>query len=285
MQKVRFINSTGESILLSDTTPPFFLQRIEGTGGVDVDIQTEKSPYQDGATYIDSILNMRSIVLTVTIKARNAVELFELRSQLVRVFNPKLKIGVLEYETPTGTKIINAVSELAPVFANLTSGTVAAVINLLCPNPYWFDKDDHETIMSTPFPKLFSFPLTLGTEMGEEGNSGNFVNQGDVPTPLIFEISGAVKNPKIINYTTNEFIRIKKTINENEKIVINTSPFDRQITFVDANGMERNGFQWLDFDSEFFQLSVGENRLKYISDNSEDKATLNIKWHNRYVGV
>lgn len=284
MQKVKFINSVGEIIQLG-ITPPFILQRIEGTGGVNVDVQTEKSPYLDGASYLDSIMDMRPIVLRIKIVGNSQQELFEHRRLISKIFNPKLKVGVIEYETPLGTKIIEAASELPPTFSEYQGSTTTALINLLCPIPFWFDKDDNSSLMKTPFPKLFSFPLRLSTEMGEEGNNGTLINAGDVPTPPIFEIKGKVTNPKIMNLTTGEYLRIKKTLEEDETIYINTSPHNREITLIKSDGSKANAFGLFDFDSELFMLATGENKIRYISDNHSDTATLTIKYHNRYVGL
>ena len=51
--QVRFINPDGAGLAMMNTSPHhihFILQRIEGIGGVEANINSQKSPYQDGST-------------------------------------------------------------------------------------------------------------------------------------------------------------------------------------------------------------------------------------------
>ncbi len=53
----------------------------------------------------------------------------------------------------------------------------------------------------------------------------------------------------------------------------------------DENGVQTNVFNWIDLESSFFQLQVGDNELEYNSNNDSTKSRVIISYKNRYVGV
>src|SRR5690606_24488924 len=115
MEKITFINSKDQSVELGNDAP-FILTKIEGTGAVNADIQTQKSPFQDGETYIDNTLEPRSLSIEIMVLAEDKEEMMKNRRKLLQVFNPKLGPGKLIYEFGNNRKEIEAISELAPVF-------------------------------------------------------------------------------------------------------------------------------------------------------------------------
>ena len=88
-EKIIYTNSRGVSIELANDAP-FLLENVEGKGEIDADIQTQKAPFQDGVTYIDSLLSERSMELKVLVIDGNHDELLRKRQYISGVFNPKL---------------------------------------------------------------------------------------------------------------------------------------------------------------------------------------------------
>ena len=114
MQKLIYTNSLGESVELSNR-PPFLLSSIDGLGDVDADTQRQKSPYQDGSTYVDTLLQERFISLQVSIIGKSREDVSALREQLARVFNPKLA-GLITYDNGRVRRQIYAYSEHIPKY-------------------------------------------------------------------------------------------------------------------------------------------------------------------------
>src|SRR5690606_12922748 len=139
--KITFTNSIGNSVVLGPK--PFKVIRINGTGGTGADIQMQKAPYQDGQTFVDSLLEPRNVEVELAIRARSKEEAFSLRQRLTNVFNPKLGVGLLTYEYPGGVREIEAVPEATPVFPsgiqNSSRGFQKVMISLICPAPFWLD--------------------------------------------------------------------------------------------------------------------------------------------------
>lgn len=286
MEKVTFINSQGLSVVLGNEGP-FVLTKIEGTGAVAADMQTQKSPFQDGVTYIDSTLEPRPLSLEVMLLAENAVEMERHRRKLLRVFNAKLGPGRLVYEFGGNVKEIEAKPEIGlalPDAGDFKETMQPGLISLYCPSPFWLDTYSEEKEMAAWIGGL-SFPLRLPTTFAKEGQEQIFNNDGDVATPIIAEFYGPATNPRLDNLTLGEFIRIKRDLLAGEKLIINTAFGNKRVTLVDADNAETNAMHWIDLDSAFWQLRPGENRIKYNADAGVDKARVKVSWRNRYVGV
>src|SRR5690606_29532291 len=100
-----YTNELGQSIKFSDR-PPYVLTKIEGLGDLDADIQTQKAPYQDGETHIDTLFEPRYINMEISIVGENVDDL---RRQLSKIMNPKVN-GVLRYEEETIVKEIECIN-------------------------------------------------------------------------------------------------------------------------------------------------------------------------------
>ncbi len=267
------------------SSAPFLLQSIEGLGDVDADIQTQKAPFQDGSTYIDSVLQERAISLEIVILADKST-LLKQRQFLASVFNPKLGPGTLRYENGETIREIEAVPDGVPVFPsgrdNRGPTFQKAMINLLCPDPHWKSTEITE---EPTFEPLFQFPFEGIFEIGVQRDNRIIVNDGDAPAPLYIEFYGPAVNPKIANKTTGEYIKVNQTLGENEFMRIDTTPGKKSVYFVQSDGTERNVFNWIDLESNFFQLIVGENEIEYSADSDIQGAIVNIRYNKLYNAV
>ena len=287
MQSVRFTNSKGEHIDFGIQSP-FVLQRIEGTGNVDTIIHSQKSPFQDGRTYLDSKFEPREIFVQMVILTSDSKELFKLREEVQGVLNPKLGEGVLTYITPNGNYDIKAVADGTPAFSDYQREAVTCQITFLCNDPFWYDSTEQEYEFNAPYFPMFEFPFfsdeNHDLEFGIEQEQITIFNQGTVYTPLIIEFEGGIKDATLTNLTTGDFINIKKELLQGETLVVDTSFGKRKIKLQDANGLEQNGFKYLTLDSKFLQMKEGENDIKYVA-TADGNVTVRLKWHTRYLGI
>lgn len=280
MQKVTFINNRGESIEIGYQFP-FFLSRIEGLGDVEADISNQKSPSQDGSTFIDSTLRERPISIEVDILQNLEYN----RRILSRVFNPRLGEGILIYENKAGKWEIKAVPEHVPSFPDERPKVhQKALIDLICSDPYWKSSEIISEPM-TAYRGLFRFPLTLPTQFGEEGTTQVFVNEGDVDTPVQIEFRGPATNPRVTNKTTGEFIQINQELEEGETLFVDTTPGNKRIEIICQDGTVKNVFNWIHPFSTFWKLVTGPNEIEYTADAGRVNAVVSIKWRNQYLAV
>lgn len=283
MEKLTFTNNKGQSVELGNN-PPFILTKIEGTGAVDVNIQSQKSPYQDGSTYLDNALEPRPISIEVMLLADTIGEMTENRHRLLKVFNPKLGPGRLVYQLGNIKREIEAISELAPVFSDagdFKDTMQPGLIQLYCPNPFWLDEFETSEEIITWIGGM-RFPLRLPTEFATAGDKIiNVINSGDVETPIKLEIYGPATKPKITKRETGEYLRIKEELTSDDVVVITTDFGNKR---VELNG--DNAFNILDLpDSKFFNLDIGDNVIELTTDDITNNANVKMSYRNRYIGI
>lgn len=192
MQKLVFRNANG--IELDLTSGDYGITEWEGFSAVDLNVQSQQVPFQDGSVYLDGLLGERELSVTVAMQDNNNLEKrYQLRRQMISVLNPKLGEGVLIYTNDYISKQIHCVAQM-PVFENHNSndsGTPKASCSFTACNPYWEDTEDTE------------INFNIGTLPRIENN-------GDVPTQVKIEFfSGGVINPTIENITAGKKIEYK----------------------------------------------------------------------------
>lgn len=160
-----------------------------------------------------------------------------------------------------------------------------------CPDPMFTTKDRISSLIASTTPE-FRFPLiipkTTGVIMGLRKQSlvVTLSNEGDIKTGLSIEVScsGTVVNPQITNLDTQETIRVNKTLVSGEQLIISTASGEKHVKGV-LNGTEYNYFKYMDFDSSWIQLQVGENRLKYTAESGINNLSVSVSFLPRYLEV
>lgn len=283
METLTFTSATGEVIHFGG--PPFYLSKVEGLGDVAADTQRQKAAYQDGSTYLDSVLDDRPLMIEFLIVQDDGyADVSAARIQIARVFNPKLGLGTLRYENGHVVREIAAVADSVPIYPDgpRTETIQKGLINLICPNPYWKSLSVTE---EPAFEPLFQFPFEGIFEMGMQRDRRIIVNDGDAPAPLNIEFFGPALNPKIINNTTGEYIKVNQELLEGERMMIDTSDSNKSVYFIDSSGNQRNVFNWIDLNSTFFKLIIGENDIEYTADSDIQGAIVNISYSKLYTAV
>ena len=263
----------------------FGLVSVEGLGDVSADIQTQKSPYQDGVTYLDSILEPRYVSVEFIVRGKDYADVRTKRVLLTKAVNPKVGLGTLRYISGDTVREIPAVAETIPFFPdgdNRGERWQRGTISFLCPDPYWLSEQIKEEPTFTP---LFEFPFEGEFEFGMQLDERIINIEGDVSTPIQVDFYGPALNPTITNETTGEFIRINRQLNEGEYLRIDTSPNNKSVEFVNSAGVATNVFNWIDLASTFWELQVGENKVTYSADSDIQGAVVDIRYTTRFAGV
>lgn len=277
MENLKIVNKLGEQIILGNQAP-FYLEKIDEVLGVG--IESQKSPKQDGSTYVDNTLDTRSISIEgIIITKNNPGDVEEYKRQMQRVLNPKLGEVLILYKG----KQIKAIVESTPIFPS-SEGSRGIyyqkyLIHLICHNPFWIDSFTESKEMSYLMGGI-KFKLSLPTSFSNRGFRRKCVNGGDVDTPVIIEFKGPATNPTVNNLSTGEFIRVNRSLGEDDVLTINTA-FGEKYVRINVG----NAFHYIDLDSVFWSLVPGENILSYESNNDSIKTKVKIKWRNRYIGL
>lgn len=279
--KLIYENEKGQSIEFS-LWSPFFLDNFNGLDGLKNNIFTNKGMDQDGSTYISSNLDMRNIVIQGRIKDNAQYN----KPRMISILNPKLegKLTIIDGEV---TKYIKCRIEKAPALSN--DVIPKFVLSILCPNPFFYDKESKLEIAL--WKGDFEFPLEI-TEKGillghrEPSLIVNVINESDLKCPMKIEFKAlaTLKNPSLFNVNTREYFKINKTMMAGEKIIVTTA-FGEKRVLQERNGEMSNAFNYIDFNSTFMQLDIGDNLLRYDADENIDNLEVNIYYEPQFLGV
>jgi hypothetical protein len=283
MLKITYTNRLNQSVEIGSGTS-FRILKMEGFEGVDAELQSQKSPYQDGSTFIDAELKERFPVLEIKIIGEDPVDLLRKRTMISSVLNPKLGEGILRYTDIERVLDISAVPLGVPTFQreHAESTTLKCLIRWTCHNPYW--KSSQITEEPT-FESLFEFPFEGEFEMGIQRDQRTIINDGDSAAPIQVEFYGPAVNPIITNKTTGEYIKVNRTLAEGEYMRIDTTRGKKSVEFISPEGLATNVFNWIDLGSSFFQLVIGENEIEYSADSDIQGAIVNISYNKLYNAV
>lgn len=292
MFKLEFKNARDESVELF--SHPYLLYRFEGLGDTGVINQTHKSLNQDGATVANTTLDEKFPVVELKITGKNQDELALNRRRLTSVFNPKLGTGRLIRKSIDGEHVLEVIPEAVPFYpdgaGNRGRSYQKALINLRASNPYWRDLAESKSEIAT-WRGGIEFPISVpveGFEMGyrEPSLIVNVLNDGDVESgiKLEFKALATVVNPSLFNVNTREFFKINRTLQAGETITV-TTHYQQKRVESKLSGVTENIFKYIDIESTFLQLDVGDNLFRYDADEGIENLEVSIYHTQKYLGV
>ena len=293
INKIIYENERGISIELN-REGPLFLASVQGFDGLEADIVSFKSAYQDGISISKTILKDRILTLNCYLEIDTEQQRCILKRKLYNAFNPKFKGHMKIY---TDAEQLRGASNLrviqAPLFDDdyeTANELVSFQIQLAMPLPYFEDINENRVDFGNDIGNFF-FDLEIeeeGKELSIKNNSivTNIFNEGDAESPIkaIFKARSSVKNPSIYNVYTKEFIKINKTMSPGEEITVTTGVGAKRVESY-LNGVTTNIFNDLDIQSTFMWLDVGDNIIRYDAEEMIEQLEVYIYYANYYLGV
>lgn len=252
MQKLVWQNSKGDKINL--TSGHYGITHWEGFSGVDLNIQSQQVPFQDGSVFLDALLSERELTVTIAINDNNNLELrYQLRRELIHNLNPKLGEGYLIYTNDFISKRIKCIAN-PPIFENHNSndsGTPKASLTWTACNPYWEDLED-EDVSLTGFEQV------------------NIDYDGDADTEPEIILTGTAVNPIIRNISNFSDVRLRGEIKDS---IMNLAPgkksFNKQNLGFYLNAGNMDNFA----ESNDTQIVIGAT-ISYTKDLKNFKVAL-----------
>ena len=242
--------------------------------------------------YIDSTtLGQRTISINGWVIGDTYPELDLNKSTLNRLINPLHYIDIVYADKYKLTFKPDFSVQYSTSYQDNNEVLCKFLIQGTCPDPMFTTKDRIASLVVSTTPKL-RFPLiipkTTGTILGLRKSSlvVTLSNRGDIKTGLSIEIncSGTVVNPQITNLDTQETIKINKTLVSGEQLIISTARGEKYIKGI-LNSTEYNYFKYMDFDSSWIQLQVGENRIEYTAESGANNLSMLVSFLPRYLEV
>lgn len=288
MNNFEWISPRGISIRMG-REKPYLIKSIEGIGGLKAEMQEEKSPFQDGVTPIAQVLEPREVTIHLMVIAEDRERLMYFRELLTRSFNPKLGEGVLYWKQgEEKTYMLRGIPVSTPVFPSGKSAGLnwqEVLIYLRSANPAWYEINPIRWEFASFFIGGLSFPFSFPLKLGQVGSNIMVNNRGHVETPIKITIGGYVKDPRVENLTTGEFIKVNQEIRVGEILEINTEDGRKKVEKIDAEGNRINVFNWIDPNSTFFKLGLGYNNLTYSAVEEDNNSSVQIEYYHKYLGI
>lgn len=288
IEKLTYTNERGESIVFSHASV-YHTNEVSGLSDVRNAIYSINSMGQDGDTYLGNRIESREIEIVGSIKERDKDHIREYRRKLNRVLNPQYA-ATLTYEYGDFKRVIDCKVDNAPVFSRKAIFQDFTV-QLLCLNPFWRkeskSRDDIATwIGGLEFP--VEIPIVEGWQIGFRQPSliVNVYNDGDVKAGIRVEFRalGVVKNPSLLNVDTQEFIKLNIDLVAGDTLSVSTGYGEKEVT-LKRGGATSDAFRYLDVDSSYLQLSVGDNLFRYSAEENLENLEVSIYHDDLYLGV
>lgn len=285
-------NANGKEIKINKFDGPYWLEEID-LGVVNSTNHTFKYINQIGETLYNKTIDTRDISITGWIGSEDRSVFEKLKKEMNVYLNPLHSYDIIlgsnnQYKLTmypsTSIKYSTTYNENNEILTKF-------LISGYCPYPM-FTKvgGDGDSIAYTE--KRFVFPWIIPKEdkfifgvrnpslITEVKNDGIF----DVGFRVEFSALGVVKNPMILDVETQEFIKINKTLQTGEKIIVNTTEGSRKVIGV-LNGIESNYFKYRDFDSSWLALRPGSTFLKSNAEEGKDLMEVFISFDPCYMEV
>ena len=264
-EKLTYTNERGESIVFSPASSYHVnFKDVSGLSDVQNAIYSTNSMGQDGDTYLGYRIESRDIDIVGHIKERDKIAIQELRRNLNRILNPQYS-ATLTYELGDFKRVIGCTINNAPIFKR---GTIFEqfTIQLSCLNPFWREEAETREDIAT-WIGGFEFPVPDGLGIRIE-----------------FRALGALTNPQLLNVNTQEFIKANISLEAGDVLTVSTGYGEKSVKLL-SGGVESDAFRYLDVDSSYLQLAVGDILFRYSADTNAENLEVSIYHNNLYLGV
>ena len=203
MQKLVWQNANGDEIDL--TSGNYGITEWEGFSNTSLNIQNQQVPFQDGAVFLDALIEPRELSVTLKMQDKGNLEArYEMRRELIHALNPKLGEGYLIYTNDFISKRIKCVAQI-PLFETHNSdtrGTPKASLAWTACEPYWEDLEETRVTLLA-------------------GVSATINNEGDIPTQVEIKLQNT-DNVLVQNITNKKILKIVD-LPSKKNIIINTN--------------------------------------------------------------
>lgn len=285
--------ATNEIVIFGQDTKYNYIYKDGGInwGTVEVAHNTFSYPNQVGMYISSTEVRGRDItiesfcyyVLTEKEKVGKTIEeqvnyaykrILEKKEVLIRLINPNNEVEII-----VNDYYIKGKPDSQVIFSNLESENnmyfCKSLIQIYCNNPVFVKEISVENEMKTSFPK-FRFPLVFPRNKGYifgvvvKNKMVIAENQGAIETGCIITLrsSATVKNPIVTNITNGQKIKINKTMQTGEEIIINTNANENKGIVGILNGETQNYFRYWDFNNDWITVPVGTSMIGIESETN-----------------
>lgn len=295
VEGIKLQNVETRSVLTLDmvSTQDFILNSVDW-GTVESTHHSYKYVNQIGVYVTGTSLETRSVTIMGWVIANTELQMTKRKSMLNNFFNPQQAVDmfykdyVLRFLPNSSVKYSATVAENNEVICKFK-------MEGYCPDPLFAEREENKIAAASTI-GMFHFPLVMTANPKPPGGvifgyrQPSLIvaisNQGSVSVGMriVFKANGTLENPSIINVNTQKFFKVNKTMQAGEQIIIDTVIGEKKIQGI-LNGQTSNYFKYRDLDSEWLQLTVGDNLFRYDADSDIGNLEVYIYFNNKYLEV
>lgn len=288
-----YVNARGEKITFGIGSKYHVNVQKDVTGISDLTntIYSTSSMGQHGDTYAGNRIEPREIEIYGKIQDPDKDTQLRLRRDALKILNPELD-GTLYYIYGDFTRKIGAKVKESPRFTHKDISQEFSIV-FKCLDPFWNEESEQRTDVASWIGD-WEFPCEIDKDDPEDMIFGHHeesiivdvYNAGHVSTGMkvVFRALGALSNPQLFNVNTREFIKVNFDMVAGDVITVDTSYGNKSIT-LQRSGEETNLYRYMDADSTFLQLDIGDNIFRYDADAGETNLEVTVYFAQKYLGV
>lgn len=303
IHSVTVVNYLGESIKMELRRPEksgFLITNISGLGPPKATINSTENSTDDGSVFNSSRASPRNIVMSITLFPAPTIE--DTRHLSYKYFPIKKQVTLI-IETDNRTcEISGYVESNVP---DIFSKEESIQISIICNDPYFYSygEDGTNVVSFGGIEDGFEFPFSnesLTQNLIEFGLYHSvaqqiiyYVGDAEIGLTIYIHASGPATNISIYNTGTREALTIDteklKTIvgsdiAAGDEIIISTVKRNKRI-FLLRNGEYINILNCLDKNTDWFQLSKGDNVFAYTAASGMENLQMSIENKTIFEGV
>lgn len=278
----------GQEILISKHTGSYWLE-VADLGTVSATNNTFKFIDQIGETLVNTTLDTRAVTISGWVANEDENIVKALKAKLNKFVEPRqpLELWFNDYKL-----IFSPSTSIRYATDNNNNEIICKfLISGIALNPLFETAERTVKVSSTE--GGFYFPWVIPTvekfAMGVRQPSliAEITNDGAIETGYKIEFianAGIVVNPQIFDIGTQQFIKINKTLQSGESIVVDTRRGTRGVKGY-IYGNEYNYFQYRDFNSSWLELSLDKTFLRWSAESGEEFLIANVYYAPRFLEV
>lgn len=257
---------------------------LQGNSGINVNVGTAQSFSQIGETVQSLSINGNTIIIK-GVFFRDAVEIG--KTNIKKVISP-LSSGKLIFNDKY---YINVNVKVAPQFSPVKKN-LAFYVELFAPYPFFKKIEENVTVIGGLIPS-FMFPINYATPHKFATKSPALfevvANNGDLFSDfkVVFISNGHIENIALTELKTLKKTTFKSAVLEVDEQLIMYRDYNGyiRVTLIDKDGNVSDKFQWLDEDSDLFELMQGDNIIKAEAMVNNSNLSTEIIFNEVQTGV
>lgn len=304
IKSVTITNYLGESVKieLADGDPEhgMIIKNITGLGPPKANVSMTDLATMDGSMFNSARVEKRNITISMLFTFAPKVE--DSRQRTYKYFPIKKPLTFL---IETDNRIVETVGIVETNEPDIFSKDESNQISLVCDDPYFYSagENGHNITVFFGIEPLFEFIfsnesvteplLEFGSIENETEKTIYYDGDSEIGITINIHATGSAGNITIYNTGTREVMKIDagkiesltgSGIITGDDIIITTMRGNKKITLL-RNGIYTNILNALDKDSDWFQLTKGDNIFAYTAEYGAENLQFTIENQIIYEGV